>query len=424
MGCILANTLTMSMQYFGQSDAYGLGLDICNYIFAAIFTVEAAIKLIGLGVKQYFADSWNVFDFSIVIGTIVGIVVEFALGVEIGSIATIVRTFRVGRIFRLIKRAKRLNQLFQTLLLTLPSLGNIGGLLFLLFFIYAVMGVQLFATVQLKDSLNDQANFQDFWTAVLTLMRASTGEAWNYIMYDLTRSPASCIPDLLDQDYDTVLSQMCGFEDFEGCVPIAGCGTAAAYPYFISFTLLITFVFLNLFIAVILEGFSETGDDDVAKLSSAHLEQYAQCWSRFDPEASGYMYSARIMELLQVLPEPMGFGENYVADKAQLRARLGSLDLDLHGDKINFFSLATALAKRIFEEAARSEGREFELPPEEAKAIELKRQTSKSRIVDLNSYFAAQAIQKALKRYHARKTAQQRLAQHRSASMSPSVAPR
>lgn len=35
----------------------------------------------------------------------------------------------------------------------------------------------------------------------------------------------------------------------------AGCGSWAAFPFFISFTLLVTFVFLNLFVAVILEGF-------------------------------------------------------------------------------------------------------------------------------------------------------------------------
>jgi hypothetical protein len=44
-----------------------------NYIFAFIFTVEAVIKIIALS-KTYFLDGWNVFDFVIVVGTLLGVV--------------------------------------------------------------------------------------------------------------------------------------------------------------------------------------------------------------------------------------------------------------------------------------------------------------------------------------------------------------
>eukprot|EP01084_Bolivina_argentea_P218286 370457_1 len=99
----------------------------------------------------------------------------------------------------------------------------------------------------------------------------------------------------------------------------------------------------------------------------------------------------------------MGFGKDYEANKAQLRARLGRLDLDLHGNKVNYWDLATALAKRVFEDAAHRDGTTFRLPPQEEKAIALKRQASKGALVDLNRYFAAQAIQKALLKHHAAK---------------------
>lgn len=52
-------------------------------------------------------------------------------------------------------------------------------------------------------------------------------------------------------------SQFCGFSTDEDCLPIPGCGNStAATVYFETFTLLVTFVFMKLFIAVILEGFS------------------------------------------------------------------------------------------------------------------------------------------------------------------------
>lgn len=48
--------------------------DNINYIFAGIFTLEAVLKLIGCG-TLYFKDGWNIFDFCIVIGTLISIMI-------------------------------------------------------------------------------------------------------------------------------------------------------------------------------------------------------------------------------------------------------------------------------------------------------------------------------------------------------------
>ena len=77
--------------------------------------------------------------------------------------------------------------IFDTFIITIPSLANIGAILLLLIYIYAILGVNMFATVQLQDELSRHANFQSFGTAFLVLMRASTGEAWNSIMHDTVR---------------------------------------------------------------------------------------------------------------------------------------------------------------------------------------------------------------------------------------------
>ena len=45
-----------------------MGIEYLNYIFSAIFTVEAIIKLAALG-KKYFKETWNIFDFIVVVGT-------------------------------------------------------------------------------------------------------------------------------------------------------------------------------------------------------------------------------------------------------------------------------------------------------------------------------------------------------------------
>jgi hypothetical protein len=133
-----------------------------NYLFALIFTLEMIIKISALGFRTYIRDSWNKFDFLIVLGTNTGILLFYVAGIEIGSISSIVRMCRIGRIFRLVNSAKTLNHYFTTIIMSLPSLFNIGLLLFLLFFIYSVMAVQIFSKVRFNDDYSERANFRNF----------------------------------------------------------------------------------------------------------------------------------------------------------------------------------------------------------------------------------------------------------------------
>ena len=116
--------------------------------------------------KLYFADSWNRFDFTIVIGTLIGLLLQVIVssGPSTTKVTTVVRTFRIGRICRLVKGAEALNQLFNTLILTIPGVVNIGSLLILLYFIFSILAVQLFATVGFHgdySSVSDCSRFLD-----------------------------------------------------------------------------------------------------------------------------------------------------------------------------------------------------------------------------------------------------------------------
>jgi hypothetical protein len=159
MGCIILNTAILSVKFYGEPDELGFVFDIVNIIFAVIFTVECVMKLIALS-RHYFKDSWNIFDFIIVVGTIISLIISYSIpGISVGPQTTIIRAFRIGRIFRLIKKAKRLKMIFNSFLMTVPFLVNVGGLLFLLLFLYSILGMFLFATVKLQNALNEHANF-------------------------------------------------------------------------------------------------------------------------------------------------------------------------------------------------------------------------------------------------------------------------
>jgi len=86
-----------------MSDTYGTVLESINYGFSVIFNLECFLKLIGLG-RYYFDESWNRFDFTIVIGTDIGFLMNFlSFGIDISTAATVIRAFRIMRVFRLFK---------------------------------------------------------------------------------------------------------------------------------------------------------------------------------------------------------------------------------------------------------------------------------------------------------------------------------
>jgi len=216
---------------------------------------------------EWGANQWNLFDLLIVFGTDAGMLTKLISGEDgIGSLGLVVRACRIGRVLRLMQSAPGMRQLFDTLVQTLPGLCNVGGLLLLICFIYAAVGVQLFSRVGYNGALDPHCNFRTFQGALFSLLRFSTGENFNGYMHDLEFVDPDCDADPVYHEHT------CGFSrdwltiglDPPGCEPLRGCGSAMSKPYFISFTLFVPFVFLNLFIAVILEAFDETEDEEGA----------------------------------------------------------------------------------------------------------------------------------------------------------------
>lgn len=311
MGCIMLNTAVMAMHYFGEDEMYRLAIEYASFTFVCLFALEAAVKIAGLG-KYYWKDSWNVFDFVIVTGSLLGIFFVWAGGSASGLIDVVARSFRAGRLFRLVQLAPSLRQLFNTFIITLPSLVNIGGLLFLVFFIYAAMGVQLFAKVKFGELVTETTNFQTIARAMVTLardfgwyviclakqssrvcnvlrfhqVRCATGERWNDLMFELA-SEDDCVE---DPPYDPA---MCGFNNTAGCVSLNGCGSSAAFLYMYSFTLLVSFILLNIFIAVILEGFAKE-KDRMDGLLLPHNVRLTSCSSSCEPRELTQAVNARV----------------------------------------------------------------------------------------------------------------------------------
>mmetsp|Transcript_148337 Transcript_148337/g.385670 ORF Transcript_148337/g.385670 Transcript_148337/m.385670 type:complete len:1949 (-) Transcript_148337:33-5879(-) len=299
MGCIVFNTCLMATATFPELEtletawwaSIRMGL---NYFFAFIFTVEAVLKLIALK-KNYWKDSWNRFDFTCVVATILGILVSVMdIGLNISSLASVIRIFRIARLFRLLKfKALRpLNKLFMSMAISLIKLANVGVVAFLFLTLFSILGVALFSTVSDQSDTHDShGNFRHFPNAFITLFRASTGEAWNEIMHDLHKDEVDwfkagswCTPsDLFDTEtsYD-ILKHKCLIDHPNACVmtPING-WSPMPWVYWITYTWVMGLVIMNVVIAVILEGYEDTKTRDEAEI----INSCRNLWgSKYDPD--------------------------------------------------------------------------------------------------------------------------------------------
>lgn len=65
------NMLTMTMDHYNQTETFSNTLDYLNMIFICIFTSECLMKVFALR-YHYFVEPWNLFDFVVVILSILG----------------------------------------------------------------------------------------------------------------------------------------------------------------------------------------------------------------------------------------------------------------------------------------------------------------------------------------------------------------
>ena len=318
MACIMLNTAIMALSFFGEDEAWTATCTVTNGILAIIFNLEMIAKIAAKR-EKYFEDQTDIFDFVIVWATNLGFILEWVGGGGgFGPVASVIRTFRIGRALRLMntdnQMARDIRRLGMVLLKTLPGVLNITCLLLLLFIIFSVVGVQLFGKVALDEDHEEHTNFRDFFKTFMVLFRFATGENWNGFMHAVatygtrssdksvtgsTQEAAECRPS--DEVKYENSPGMCWFQPGWDCEPLDGCGNNAIIAYLILFNFAVAFMFINLFVGVILEGFENK--DPLSEVVEEDMEWFKQVWSGpdFDPMATCFMSVDKLPEFTRKL---------------------------------------------------------------------------------------------------------------------------
>ena len=135
-------------------------LKIAKYFFVTIFIIEVLLKWVGLGIRKYFRDDWNKFDFTI--ATLGLFITIYVSNVLLGDVKSL-KMFKVAKMYTLIKALSslrsfeifriinltskpiiKLKKMTNNIILSIPIMLQMVMTLILLFYWYALLGISLF----------------------------------------------------------------------------------------------------------------------------------------------------------------------------------------------------------------------------------------------------------------------------------------
>ncbi|XP_046700974.1 sodium channel, voltage-gated, type I-like, alpha isoform X3 [Silurus meridionalis] len=330
MVLICLNMVTMMVEAEDQSQEIRSHLKKINMVFVVIFTMECVLKMIAL--RQYFfTGGWNIFDFVVVILSIVGTFVSEVIKYLFSpTLIRVVRLARIGRILRLIKSAKGIRTLLFALMMSLPALFNIGLLLFLVMFIYAIVAMSQFAYVKKEAGIDDMFNFETFPNSMLCLFQITTSAGWDGLLAPILNRPPDCEPQ----------------KDHPGSQQKGDCGNPAiGIIFFVSYIIICFLIVVNMYIAVILENFSVATEESAEPLSEDDFEMFYEVWEKFDPGATQFIEYKQLPDFADSLDPPLRIPK---PNKIQLI----NMDLPIvSGERIHCMDILFAFTKRVLGES-------------------------------------------------------------------------
>uniref|UniRef100_A0A8C2H6N3 Calcium channel, voltage-dependent, R type, alpha 1E subunit a n=1 Tax=Cyprinus carpio TaxID=7962 RepID=A0A8C2H6N3_CYPCA len=328
---IALNTIVLMMKHYDPIDGYDNVLKYLNTVFTVIFTVECILKILAFGIMNYFRDTWNIFDFITVLGSITEIVVDKSFNMGF------LKLFRAARLIKLLRQGYTIRILLWTFVQSFKALPYVCLLIAMLFFIYAIIGMQVFGNIRLnpKSHINEHNNFKTFFGALMLLFRSATGESWQEIML-------SCLGEKECEKDESLNNSPTNVKK--------DCGTDFAYFYFVSFIFFSSFLMLNLFVAVIMDNF-EYLTRDSSILGPHHLDEFVRIWGEYDRAACGRIHYTDMYEMLTCMSPPLGLGKKCPSKVAYKRLVLMNMpvneDMSVHFTSTLMALIRTALDVKI-----------------------------------------------------------------------------
>ncbi|XP_077868092.1 cation channel sperm-associated protein 1-like [Saccoglossus kowalevskii] len=254
---ILLNTGILCALTFSEIQTrFGWYARVIDNVLMVIYFVECALKMF-VWHWHFFKEQWNVIDFIIVLSNIADYLTQIILDNEVNILHFLVmframRALRALRVLRTVRFLKNLQVIMNTCLQSVQSMGAIIMLISLFLYMFAVIGRGLYADV-------DPRRFGNLWTASYTLFQLLTLDDWFYIYSDAVEADPSSVHIIF---------------------------------YLITYIAVEYFIFLNLFVAVLVDNFQLTLQAASAREAERKLA-LEECESEFEEDETADKASSR-----------------------------------------------------------------------------------------------------------------------------------
>lgn len=138
---------------------YFIVLDI---IILVIFTLEVLLKILVLK-KSFFTNAWNIFDFVVVLGSLILYSTPYV---------SVLRIFRVLRVFRTITVIPTLRRIVTALFMAIPTISSVLLIMLIIFYVYAILGTSFYGELAPEY-------FGDIFLSFITLFQIFTLDSWS-----------------------------------------------------------------------------------------------------------------------------------------------------------------------------------------------------------------------------------------------------
>ncbi|XP_072142678.1 sodium leak channel NALCN isoform X2 [Dermacentor andersoni] len=277
---VMANSSLLCVSW-KSDEPHTIPLATVSAGFTILFTVEVTMKNIAFTPRGYWQSRRNRYDLFVTFLGVIWVIMHFMMmndfSNSFGFVVVILRFFTITG------KHATLKMLMLTVVVSVYKSFFIIMGMFLLILFYALTGVILFGNVKFGEHIGRQANFKTAPNGMAMLFRIVTGEDWNKIMHDCMVSPPYCT--LADNYWETD----CG--NFTGSL-----------IFFCSFYVIITYIVLNLLVAIIMENFSLFySNEEDALLSYADIRNFQNTWNMVDIQQRGLIPIKRVKFVLRLL---------------------------------------------------------------------------------------------------------------------------
>jgi len=295
---IILNTITYTIKWYGMDESTSQAVYYLNVTFTVLYLLEAIIKLYGLRV-HYFADNWNIFDFVIVIISLINLCIDIGTGSNGESsngVTAVFAVFRILRCLKLLRFIPKVDLIIATFSKSLTALVNVALLLFMVMFIFAIVGMSQFKYLKENGVINQLFNFSTFGRAMLLLFQLCTAAGWSDVVDACSLQPPDC-----DTSWGGHSNGNCG-------------NPAVSQVYFGLYIILMSLILVSAYIAILLEHLQdEENISNAANIPQRHYDQYYKIWQKYDPDADQYIDEEDLVPFLSEIKPPLGFEEDVVA---------------------------------------------------------------------------------------------------------------